>query len=221
MSRQFNGTNYLEGGLGDAIAGIGAMTIAAWVYRPAAGNTIVTLACGLNASNLFELTWFNSDNKIYFDVRNGSGDAVQTAAKTASGWNHIAGTWDGSLGSGSRGKIYLNGDDVTSSQTAMPTVMTSSISTQYLRLGNLQSPNINSSSGTRLGDTVVLTVAASRSQTRDMMYSPIKVAGLTSCLHYWRLDNDNTTQRDIAGNRTMNSGSTTHSTIQPPIMFGF
>lgn len=221
MSRQFNGSSFLSGGNADYFPGMTALTLAAWVYRPSSGTTIVTLASGFNSLHLFELTWFNSDNKIYLDVRNGATDAVASTASTLFGWHFIAGTWDGALPSGSRGAVYLNGINVTASQSAMPTSISNNLSARSLRLGNLESPSIFSSNNTRLGDTLAFNAAATPSQIKEMMWHPYRYAGLTTCLNYWRLNNDGTTQPDIAGRRSMNANTTAHSTTQPPVLFGF
>lgn len=231
MSRQFSGSNYLYASPGDYFAGLGAITFSSWVWRSASGQMCAAFGCGVNSSYVIGLTWYGPDNRVYIDVRNGGAGSGYSAALTSTGHVHIAGTFDGSLSDGSRFKIFINGDDATSGQTAsgQPSVIsTFGISDQSLRLGRLGALSFMSANGSTQSYTQVFNTALNRTGIRESMRFPRRIAGSTTCLNSWALDISNTVgtispgggiwERDLTGRRDMDSFTTVSNTTQPPIM---
>lgn len=233
MSRVFSGSNYLYSGVGDYLAGLGAITISSWVWRGASGETCAPLGCGSGAAYLLSLYWYGPgpDNRLYMDVRNGTNVTGSSLAITSIGWHHIAGTFEGSLADGARYKVFYDGDDVTNTQNASgqpTTTATYGLSDQSLRLGRIGALAVQSASATRQAYTQVFNTALNRTGIRESMRFPRRIAGSTTCLNSWALDTSNSVgssspgggvwERDMTGRRDMDSYTTTHSSTNPPIM---
>jgi hypothetical protein len=87
------------------------ITLAAWVYRNAAG-TAQLVGCGKVAADRFIFyPWV--DNNLYYTIGTGGGLAYgfqSGAGPTASAWNHIVQVFDGTqTGNSNRLKGFLNG----------------------------------------------------------------------------------------------------------------
>lgn len=87
------------------------ITLAAWVYRNAAG-TAQMVGCGKSGYRRFIFyPW--TDNNLYYTIGTGGGLAFgfqSGAGATASAWNHIVQVFDGTqTGNANRLKGFLNG----------------------------------------------------------------------------------------------------------------
>lgn len=88
-----------------------AISISVW-FNP---SIIDTAPRGLvskrvsNVSNVSYSLFMYTSSKIYFDVDDVTPRLGSTSTFSANRWYHVVATWDGSLSSGSRSKIYING----------------------------------------------------------------------------------------------------------------
>lgn len=69
-------------------------------------------------------------SKLVFQIGDGStvGDITPTSTFSTGQWYYYAFTFDGSQSAGSRGKVYINGNDATSSDTTPSTILAGSAS---------------------------------------------------------------------------------------------
>jgi len=221
-SQQFNGTNLFTAGTGTAFQGLSAITIAAWVFRPTTGTFNIAFSVGSGTTHVVGL-YFWSDNAIYLDIRNGATVYGSASSITNTGWVFIAGTFNAGVYSIFTG----DGDTITPRTTTRtgvpaPTTTSSSISADTLQLGRLTFAGTQfSSNGSRQAHTMAFNAELSADLLKYAMQQPHKVAALSSCLSYWPLDINGTTQVDECGRQNATGvSSPTFSTSSPPTWYG-
>jgi hypothetical protein len=135
MARAF-ATNQQINGTTTVAKNLTNFSMAGWIRRPS-GSTIQSFGFTDDASHLLAFYHFY-DNKIYFDIRNGSA-TYGSSTQNITGWNHIAMVFDGSLsGSANRCKGYLNGNQLSLVFAGtIPSTTSNNVSLESYRIGRL------------------------------------------------------------------------------------
>jgi len=211
----------MTAGNGTFLQGHAGLGIGAWVYRTATGTKNWLFVCrtgtGYLPSDSVCLYWF-SDNKIYFEISNGTARYIYTSANTATGWNHIFANYNSTASDGSRLSIYFNGvlQSVTNSGTPQPTATSSSLSGQTVYFGDYRVAGETETSGSRLANVQVFNTHLGGSLIKESMYHPFKAAGLPSCLSSWRFATDGSVEPDECGRQAATPGTVAYSPTLPP-----
>lgn len=127
---------YLQTADDAAFDGLTAFTLEFWVNPTSTSDDRQPITkWGTNAATDQSWRVITSSSKFTLAVGNGStnGSIVPTSTFTTSTWYYVAFTYDSSQSAGSRGKVYINGNDVTSSD-ATPSSMLAGSAT--LLIGN-------------------------------------------------------------------------------------
>jgi len=224
--RIFDGSSfYQESATGTDYQGLSGFSIAAWVYRAAAGTYSIPYAISNGTLNLISLYWW-TDNIVYCDVRSSSTAKYRnSSANTATGWVHLAGVFDGSLSDTSRMKVYINGvDSTTGGTTGNPTATSASLNV-YGKAGRADAFSVNNSSGSALAHVSLYNVALTTKEINELMFKPSSPQ--RGRLHYWALNGNDTSATNneadmqrvhyLTGN---NMTSTSASMLSPRICIG-
>lgn len=216
MSRQFSGTNNITAGTGNSFASLAGFTVCAWVYRPTTGIVNQVFSVALSSLHALSIYWW-SDNNIYFENRAGTTKESNSGSRTNTLWNHVAGVYDSSRSDGSRFLIYLNGVNVTTTQSAAPQPATTSasLSGQTVYLGRLNWASSNSANNTRLAFVQAFNTPLSIDLIKNSMYTPWKTAGIAECISSWPLDSNASSEPDEAGRQAATPGTVAYSSTLP------
>lgn len=116
---------YLQTADDAAFDGLSAFTLEIWV-NPSSTADDRQPVTKWGATTATDQSWrmITASSKFTLAIGNGStnGSIVPSSTFSTSTWYYVAFTYDASQASGSRGKVYINGDDVTSSD-ATPSSM--------------------------------------------------------------------------------------------------
>jgi hypothetical protein len=100
---------YLHHASDSEIAGVGAFTVALWLWvdtPSAAGYSVFAKTVGSTVENSWDLGTYSSNIPAFCTSADGNSNScdLATAAGPVATWYHLAGTWDGSTK-----RIYVNG----------------------------------------------------------------------------------------------------------------
>lgn len=209
-ARQFSGSNLITCGNGTVYQSLSGITVSAWIKRDATGSLSIPFSVGASSSHAIALYHW-SDNKIYFDCRNGSITYYHCPAVTTTGWLWIAGQmWN------SGGAIFTGNGDTITAQTASfasgspPTSTSGSISGATVHLGFTNfSGTYYSTANQCQGPTLVMNGAVSIDILYEMMQRPRLAAANPACLSCWMLDQSGSSIPDESQNGTAGTAGST------------
>jgi hypothetical protein len=136
MARAF-ATNQQINGTTTVAKNLSNFSMAGWIRRPSA-STIQSFGFSDSSNHMLGIYHF-SDNKIYFDIRNGF-ITYGYSTQNISGWNHIAMVFNGTLsGDANRCKGYLNGNQIslTFSGNGIPATTSNNSALDSYRIGKI------------------------------------------------------------------------------------
>ncbi len=196
---EFTGTSYTSTPNSPLLNPTTALSVEAWIYPTSFGatswvNTIVSTDAwtGGNGEEGYVLRC-GDNGKLSFNIATGSGweEAVSPALMTTNQWQHVAGTFNGSVL-----KVYLNGVEVASS----PYTGTIKPSLRELRIGRMADASQSREFNGQIDEVRIWGKALTLNEIRDRMCK--KLTGSETGLRaYYRFDEGSgTSVADLSSN---------------------